>query len=65
MVNQDAHKFLRRNKPGIRLSEVTPAPENFKRPVCYQSPKVSPPGSNYYQDLQNQMARYLELFNYS
>ncbi|XP_059476387.1 myosin-IIIb-like isoform X1 [Neocloeon triangulifer] len=32
MVNQDAHKFLRRNKPGVRLQEVTEPPVSYQRP---------------------------------
>lgn len=36
MVNQDAHKFLRRNKPGIRLAELQEPPINYQRPRGFQ-----------------------------
>ncbi|XP_063238781.1 myosin-IIIb-like [Bacillus rossius redtenbacheri] len=32
MMNQEAHKYLRRNKPGVRLSEVKNVPQDYVRP---------------------------------
>ncbi|KAF4520317.1 hypothetical protein B566_EDAN004377 [Ephemera danica] len=36
MVNQDAHKFLRRNKQGIRLNDVREPPISYQRPRGFQ-----------------------------
>lgn len=36
MLNQEAHKYLRRNKPGVRLSELQKPPEGYVRPKGFQ-----------------------------
>lgn len=32
MKNQQIHKYLRRNKPGLRLAEIEQLPEDYQRP---------------------------------
>nr|CAD7429069.1 unnamed protein product [Timema monikensis] len=36
MMNQEAHKYQRRNKPGVRLSEIKDIPQDYVRPRGYQ-----------------------------
>lgn len=61
MLNQEAHKYLRNNKPGIRLSDLEPLPDNYKRPVGYLAGKnpSSEESTNYYQALHEQVSRYV------
>jgi len=69
MSNQEAHKYLRQNKPGIRKSEITSPPKDYVRPRGF---KVVPgligmggkqPGTgpnqtaSYYEALQEEMRR--------
>lgn len=71
MSNQEAHKFLRHNKPGIRKSEITAPPKDYVRPRGFQvvpgligrGGKQPGPGTNqtasYYEALQEEMRRYM------
>ncbi|XP_015113330.1 myosin-IIIb [Diachasma alloeum] len=36
MKNQEVHKYLRRNKPGIRLNEIDAPPEDYQRPEGFK-----------------------------
>jgi hypothetical protein len=72
MSNQEAHKYLRQNKPGIRNSEITAPPKDYVRPQGFQvvpgligrSGKQPGPGPNqtasYYEALQKEMSRYVQ-----
>jgi hypothetical protein len=74
MSNQEAHKYLRQNKPGVRLSEVGPTPRDYVRPQGFQvipgligrGGKQPAPGPNqtasYYEALQEEMSRYIKLY---
>jgi len=71
MSNQEAHKYLRQNKPGIRKSEITAPPKDYVRPRGVQvvpgligmGGKQPGPDSNqtasYYEALQEEMRRYM------
>jgi len=71
MSNQEAHKYLRQNKPGIRKSEITAPPKDYVRPRGFQvvpgltgmGGKQPGPGPNqtasYYEALQEEMRRYM------
>jgi hypothetical protein len=71
MSNQEAHKYLRQNKPGIRNSEITAPPKDYVRPRGFQvvpgllgrGGKQPGPGPNqtasYYEALQEEMCRYV------
>ncbi|XP_067001655.2 myosin-IIIb isoform X2 [Anabrus simplex] len=36
LMNQEAHKYLRRNKPGIHLSQIKEPPPDYTRPKGFQ-----------------------------
>jgi hypothetical protein len=69
MSNQEAHKYLRHNKPGVRLSEIGAPPRDYVRPQGFQvvpgligrGGKQPAPGPNqtasYYEALQEEMGR--------
>ncbi|XP_031788630.1 myosin-IIIb isoform X2 [Nasonia vitripennis] len=68
MKNQEAHKYLRRNKPGIRLSDVEDLPEDYVRPQGFNMvPSIlqyrngnQPEAEEtvkYYRDLKEEMSR--------
>jgi Tetrahydrodipicolinate N-succinyltransferase len=71
MSNQEAHKYLRQNKPGIRNSEITAPPKDYVRPRGFQvvpgligrGGKQPGPGTtqtaSYYEALQEEMRRYM------
>jgi hypothetical protein len=75
MSNQEAHKYLRHNKPGVRLSEIRVPPRDYVRPQGFQvvpglligrGGKQPAPGPNqtasYYEALQEEMSRYIKLY---
>lgn len=47
MLNQDVHKNLRLNKPGVPLNKITPPPKDYRRPPGF-SLIPSLLGSNHY-----------------
>ena len=65
MSNQDAHKYLRRNKPGVRKSEIGDVPRDYVRPRGFQvvpglinkGGKLPNQASSYYEALQEEMSR--------
>ncbi|PSN47190.1 hypothetical protein C0J52_07874 [Blattella germanica] len=65
MSNQESHKYLRRNKPGVRLSEIGDAPKDYVRPRGFQvvpslignGGKQSNQAFSYYEALQEEMSR--------
>jgi len=68
MKNQEVHKNLRRNKPGIRLSDIEEPPLDYVRPegfnmvqpiLQYHSgPQPHEEDSiKYYQNLKEEMSR--------
>jgi hypothetical protein len=71
MSNQEAHKYLRHNKPGVHLSEIGAPPRDYVRPQGFQvipgligrGGKQPAPGPNqtasYYEALQEEMSRYM------
>jgi hypothetical protein len=71
MSNQEAHKYLRQNKPGIRHSEIAAQPKDYVRPRGFQvvpgligrggkQPGPSPnQTASYYEALQEEMSRYV------
>jgi hypothetical protein len=73
MSNQEAHKYLRRNKPGIHNSEIEVPPRDYVRPQGFQvvpglmgrGGKQPASSSNqtasYYEALQQEIRRYVEL----
>ncbi|XP_032682960.1 myosin-IIIb-like isoform X2 [Odontomachus brunneus] len=67
MKNQDLHKNLRRNKPGIRLSDIEEPPLNYVRPEGFNMVQsilqyrsgTQPDEENtvkYYRDLKEEMS---------
>jgi hypothetical protein len=70
MSNQEAHKYLRQNKQGIRKSEITAPPKDYVRPRGFQvvpgligmggkQPGLGPnQTASYYEALQEEMRRY-------
>lgn len=72
MKNQEVHKNLRRNKSGIRLSDIEEPPLDYVRPEGFnivQSTLQYRSGTqpreedsvNYYRDLKEEMSRYIYL----
>jgi hypothetical protein len=68
MKNQEVHKYLRRNKAGIRLNEIEDVPEDYIRPEGFKRIKsiLQCRNSNqlendetvkYYHDLKEEMSR--------
>lgn len=68
MKNQELHKYLRRNKAGIRLSDVEDPPEDYVRPEGFkmvqsvlQYRNGNQPEAEetvkYYRDLKEEMSR--------
>lgn len=69
MKNQELHKNLRRNKPGVRLNELEESPHDYARPEGFNvmrsvlRPYRSGAQSNeedsvkYYRDLKEEMSR--------
>jgi hypothetical protein len=74
MSNQEAHKYLRQNKPGVRHSEIGAPPRDYVRPRGFQvvpnligrGGKHPAPGPNqtasYYEALQEEMSRCVKLY---
>ncbi|XP_057336202.1 myosin-IIIa isoform X2 [Microplitis mediator] len=70
MNNQQVHKYLRRNKPGLRLTEIDEQlPEDYSRPDGFKMVETimqyrddSQPGDDdtvkYYRDLKDEMSRH-------
>ncbi|XP_069672444.1 myosin-IIIb-like isoform X3 [Periplaneta americana] len=69
MSNQEAHKYLRRNKPGVRMSEIGDPPRDYVRPQGFQvvpgligrggkkQPAARPnQAASYYEALQEEMS---------
>ncbi|XP_066603378.1 myosin-IIIb-like isoform X2 [Prorops nasuta] len=67
MKNQEVHKNLRRNKPGIRLNDIEEPPEDYTRPEGYKMVQAilqyrngnNPEGEEtikYYRDLKEEMS---------
>jgi hypothetical protein len=73
MSNQEAHKYLRHNKPGIRHSEIGVPPKDYVRPRGFQvvpgliGKDGKQPASSYnqtasyYEALQQEIRRCVEL----
>lgn len=73
MSNQEAHKYLRHNKPGIRHSEIGIPPRDFVRPQGFQLVSCligrdgkqlassSNQSASYYESLQQEIRRCVEL----
>lgn len=69
MNNQQVHKYLRRNKPGLRLTDIDEQlPEDYSRPDGFKMVETimqyrddSQPGDDdtvkYYKDLKDEMSR--------
>ncbi|XP_020280531.1 myosin-IIIb-like isoform X2 [Pseudomyrmex gracilis] len=68
MKNQEVHKILRRNKPGIRLNDIEDPPPDYVRPegfnmvqpvLQYRSGKQLEEDDSvkYYRDLKEEMSR--------
>jgi len=68
MKNQEVHKNLRRNKPGIRLSDIEEPPHDYARPEgfnvmqsilqCRSGTRPAEEDSvKYYRDLKEEMSR--------
>lgn len=68
MKNQEVHKNLRRNKPGVRLSDIEEPPLDYVRPegfnmvqsvLQYRSKSQSheEDGIKYYRNLKEEMSR--------
>lgn len=68
MKNQEVHKNLRRNKPGVRLSDIEKPPPDYVRPeefnmiqsvLQYRSGQQPHEEDNvkYYRDLKEEMNR--------
>lgn len=67
MKNQEVHKNLRRNKPGVRLSNIEEPPLDYVRPegfnmvqsvLQYRSGAQPQEDSvKYYRDLKEEMSR--------
>ncbi|XP_049784574.1 myosin-IIIb-like [Schistocerca cancellata] len=56
MMNQEAHKYLRRNKPGVRLSEVQDPPKDYVRPKGFHLiPGIVSKGNNQRPDAKQAM----------
>ncbi|XP_046413203.1 myosin-IIIb-like isoform X2 [Neodiprion fabricii] len=67
MKNQDVHKNLRRNKPGIRLNDVEEPPPDYVRPEGFDmvhkmleyrngNPPDAEATAKYYKDLKEEMS---------
>ncbi|XP_012256582.2 myosin-IIIb-like isoform X3 [Athalia rosae] len=67
MKNQDVHKNLRRNKPGIRLNDVEEPPPDYTRPEGFDmvrkvleyrngTPSDAEATAKYYKDLKEEMS---------
>lgn len=67
MKNQEVHKNLRRNKPGVRLTEIDEAPADYIRPEGFNMVPTIMQYRNdsqhinetvkYYRDLKEEMSR--------
>lgn len=68
MKNQEAHKYLRRNKHGVQLTDVEDAPDDYVRPKGFsmvqsilQYRNGNQPEAEetvkYYRDLKEEMSR--------
>lgn len=68
MKNQDIHKNLRRNKPGVRLNDIEEPPTDYVRPDGFNmvqpilryrsgSQPESEETIKYYRDLKEEMSR--------
>lgn len=68
MKNQEVHKYLRRNKPGVRLNEIEHSPDDYERPEGFkmvQAVMNYRSGNHleidetvkYYRDLKEEMSR--------
>ena len=65
MKNQEVHKYLRKNKGPIPLSEIENPPEDYVRPKNYDAlishNEDNPDGEDntvkYYRDLREEMSR--------
>ncbi|XP_019889251.2 myosin-IIIb isoform X2 [Ooceraea biroi] len=68
MKNQEVHKHLRRNKPGVRLSDIEEPPQDYVRPEGFDMVQsilqyrsgMQPDeedGIKYYRDLKEEMSR--------
>lgn len=73
MKNQEVHKILRRNKPGIRLNDIEDPPPDYVRPegfnmvqpvLQYRSGKQLEEDDSvkYYRDLKEEMSRYRYIY---
>lgn len=70
MKNQEVHKNLRRNKPGVRLSDIGEPPLDYIRPegfnmvqsILHYRSGTQPDEEDsvkYYRDLKEEMSRYI------
>lgn len=69
MKNQDVHKNLRRNKSGVRLSDIEEPPQDYTRPEGFDmvqsilryrngaQPDEAQNTVKYYRDLKEEMSR--------
>lgn len=68
MKNQEVHKYLRHNKPGVRLSEIEDVPADYVVPEGFKMARNvlqyrngNQPESDdtvkYYRDLKEEMSR--------
>lgn len=68
MKNQDVHKNLRKNKPGVRLNDIEEPPPDYARPEGFEmvhkvleyrngKPTDAEETTKYYRDLKEEMSR--------
>lgn len=73
MKNQEVHKNLRRNKPGVRLSDIEEPPLDYVRPegfnmvqsILHYRSGTQPDEEDsvkYYRDLKEEMSRYIYIY---
>lgn len=67
MKNQEVHKNLRRNKPGVRLTDINDPPSDYERPEGFKMAQtilqyrsgcqLDNDTVKYYRDLKEEMSR--------
>lgn len=73
MKNQEVHKNLRRNKPGVRLGDIEEPPLDYIRPegfnmvqpILHYRSGTQPDEEDsvkYYRDLKEEMSRYIDIY---